>query len=571
MRTGLRYLTIVIALVVNFVGSISSAVSTERPHVSRVGDNLVADPGISSKVDWFLFGDAEFDLSQSHSNDHSGSVLLMTPIPQGSKVFSDFIPIQGGKHYTFGFFMKTKNGPTYVGAQISAHGANKEYLRNLPGTSGGTSKDGQWQEFVHSVFVPEGVTFVRLQAYKVENTQPGGQIWIDDFYLGTGLGLKRPPASKRRFSGSLVRVDSLGNFEVNKKGKWSSFFPLAMYSSNNRNWRVYSEQGWNTIIWASAASEVKRARAAVSEHNPEGMMAGFQIAPYTMPDGWAYNKLDDLDATLNEIFSQGLGDSLLLYYWDNEVHHEQWQVPAQVVEKIIDIDTDEFGTRSRPLYALQGSFNLARVHAARGWVNVSGTYVGGEADAEGQAGLDDVDALVFLDSLEGQVSPAAFAQFNSVNGPGDMRLRLYNALIVGAKGIGYWRDCFSEACQQDHPSVGPVDTKAWWPDFPHLRREVDRLLPLIRTPHWTDWQASIDKPDQVRLGTRELNGDRYLILVNQTSRLQDVVISGLPAGSTKVRDFFKPGVPLPIRNGRLNVQLPAIGINSGTLVLRITH
>ncbi len=53
-----------------------------------------------------------------------------------------------------------------------------------------------------------------------------------------------------------------------------------------------------------------------------------------------------------------------------------------------------------------------------------------------------------------------------------------------------------------------VDEKAWWPDFPNLRREVDRLLPVIRQPHWTSWKAPVDSPDNLRLGTSRSQGRR---------------------------------------------------------------
>jgi len=79
----------------------------------------------------------------------------------------------------------------------------------------------------------------------------------------------------------------------------------------------------------------------------------------------------------------------------------------------------------------------------------------------------------------------------TANGPGDMRLRLYNAILLGAKAMGYWRDCYGSCAEKYQKSVGPVDRKPWWPDFPNLRREVDQLLPIIRQPHGTPWTVSV--------------------------------------------------------------------------------
>jgi len=415
------------------------------------------------------------------------------------------------------------------------------------------------------------VAFIGVQAYKTENTRPNGQVWVDDFFLGEGLGLEQPPSPKKSFAGAHVRVDSLGNFEVKRKQGWVPYFPLCMYSDNYRDWSVYSKQGWNTIIWTGAAHQIKQAKEAVSSFNPDGMMAGFQISQYTFPHSGKYNKLDHLESSLVEIFEQGLGDHLLLYYWDNENNHDQWQVPVSVINTIKRLDVDSSGKRLHPIYALQGTYNIARVHASKGLVDVSGAYFGGTATDSGGAGQGGEEGYFMLDHLERQTSPAAFAQFNGVNEAGDMRMRLYNAIILGAKAMGYWRDSFHASAVQSHPTVGPVDQKAWWPDFPNLRREIDILLPLIRNPHWTLWTARNDQPDKVRIGTRNHQGECYLILVNQTTGPQTVVIQldKLPYAATEVRGMFDDQKVASIRGASFSVTLPGININSGTSVLRI--
>jgi hypothetical protein len=204
-------------------------------------------------------------------------------------------------------------------------------------------------------------------------------------------------------------------------------------------------------------------------------------------------------------------------------------------------------------------------------VHGSGTYFGGSAADTGGAGQGGDEGLFILDRQEQQTSPAAFAQFNGVDGAGDMRLRLYNSIILGAKAMGYWRDCY-KACGEDFmKSVGPVDKKPWWPDFPNLRREVDRLLPIIREPHWTSWNASVDAPDLVHVGTRDHNGEGFLILVNQTTRPQSVkvTLTGLPYSATEIRDYFNDERVASIRDGSFSISLPAINVASGTKVLRV--
>lgn len=540
-----------------------------RPHCPRQSANLVPNASLATEKGWEFLGGAVMDAAMSHSADGSGSVRLTKP--HESMVFSDYIPVRKGVRYTCSYYLRTTNGPTYAGLQIGLHGLDRRFLRNLTAHTLGTSRDDVWEEAALSFTVPEGTAFVRLQAYKTENTRPGGEAWADDFYLGEGLSLEQPPARKRGFQGGHVRVDALGNFEIRKADRWVPFFPLCIYSDNARDWSVYSRQGWNTVIWAGSAAQVRQAREAVSAFNPDGMRAGFSLAQYTFPSGWAYNDLKDLTAKLREIRERKLADNLLLYYWDNENNHDQWGVPSTVIRTLRGVDADAAGKPLRPVYVLQGAFNVARVHAARGLADVSGTYFGGGATAAGGAEIAEGDGLFFLDRLEGQCSPAAFAQFNGVDGAGDMRLRLYSALLLGARAIGYWRDAFGPENRRADPTVGPVDEKPWWPDFPNLRREVDRLLPLIRAPHWTSWTARVDPAASVEVGTRNYAGEGYVFLVNRTTRPQRVTVrlERMPYRPAEVRDFFDGRSRAPVRTGVFSVRLPAIGVGSGTAVLRL--
>ncbi len=557
----------------SFVGSlcvVCQQPAFPQPQERPQADNLVPESTISSGAGWALHGDATFEPQTSRTEDGSGSLKLVTTAT--SMAFSDFIPIVAGRKYTLSFFAKTINGPTYIGGQVCLYNADKQFLKNLPSAGGSTTLDDAWQEFAIPVFVPDeaGAAFVQVQVYKGPQTQPDSAAWVDELNFFQGLGLRQPPTDKRSFQGQHVRVDELGNFEVRKHGEWIPFFPLCMYSDNYQDWSLYSRQGWNTIIWTGAAHQVRQAKEAVSDFNPDGMLAGFQISQYTFPSGWAYNDLNDLEKRLREIFDNGLGEQLLLYYWDNENNHDQWQVPVDVIRTIHRLDADQSGQRQHPVYALQGEFNIARVHAARGLVDVSGTYVDGAAD---EVGRTDSDRLWLLDRLEQQTSPAAFAQFNDVQGPGDMRLRLYNSLIVGARAMGYWRDCLSPNCTSITGFDGPVDEQKWWPDFPNLRREIDRLLPLIREPHWTAWSAAVDQGPAVRIGTRDHDGQGYLLVVNQTSQEQTVVVSlsDLPYSASEVRNLFSDRVIAAISANTFSITLPPIGVGSGTCVLRLVR
>lgn len=561
----------ILTTVIFTVCSVTTLFAQTPPHVARHGANLVKNPGVNTPKNWSLVRDAVYDETVSRSKDGSGSFRLVTPLPTSSMAVSENVPVEQGKTYTFGFYFKTVNGPTNVGAQISLHDEKGTYLRNLISAHGGTTRDDEWQEFALPFTVPEGVVSVGLQVYKTENTKPGGQVWADDFYLGEGLGLEQPPSPKTPFDGAQVRVDHLGNFEVKEGDDWKPFFPLCMFSDNTRDWSVYSKQGWNTIMWAGSAQQIKQAKDARSDFNPKGMRAGFQISQYTFPSGWAYNDMADLTRKMKDISEGDLNEILLLLYWDNENNHDQWQVPVEVINTIKKLDVDSSGKRLHPIYALQGTYNLARVHAAKGLVDVTGTYFGGSAADNGGAGTGGEEGFFVLDHLEKQTNPAAFAQFNGVDGAGEMRLRLYNAITSGARAMGYWVDAFNPGLRTEFPKVGPVDEKAWWPDFPNLRREVDQLLPLIREPQWTSWKATAKEATQIRIGTRDHDSQSYVWLINQSSTPREVILKleDLPYRVAEVRDYFDDSKIATVEGGTFSLNLPGIGISSGTKVLRL--
>lgn len=542
-----------------------------RPHVSHRSPNLVPNAAFKTSEHWTLLGDASWNANDSRTADGSGSLRLRTPIPNGSNVFSSLIPVQAGEQYTFSFFIRTTNGPTYAGAQVGLFTSNRDFIRNLIAGRLGTSRDGIWEEVALTLTVPAGTSFVQLQTYKTENTRGDGEVFVDDFYLGQGRSLEQPTAIKRPFSGEDVRVDSLGNFEIRIEDRWEPFFPLCIYSDNRRDCSVYSRQGWNTVIWTGSADQVAQAHSAVSDFNPQGMFAGFQLAQYTFPSGWVYNDLNDLSTKLREIRNRNLANRLLFYYWDNENNHDQWDVPASVIRTVREADADASGRPRRPVYVLQGELNVARTHAAHGLADVSGTYVGGGALREEGSHRHEEDTLFLLDHLQGQSSPAAFAQFNEVNDAGEMRRRIYISLIAGARAIGYWRDCYDSQSCSDSPAVGPVDKKPWWPDFPNLRREIDRLMPLIRMPHWTTWQAHLEPDIAVDVGTRDYAGESYLFLINRTTHPQTVTVrlEGLPYHPTEAQDYFNDTIRIPLRDSSLTLTLPPLGVGSGTCVLRL--
>ena len=271
-------------------------------------------------------------------------------------------------------------------------------------------------------------------------------VWVDDVYFGKGRGFEQPPAPKSAFEGTKTRVDCLGNIEIFRSGNWRSFFPLFMYADHTRpetdeeGWMIYSRQGFNGNMWASVAGTIRRAKNAVSDFNPEGMMSGMQVAQYISHTGWVYNDLDDLEKQILSIKDKGLMDHLLFYYWDNEHVYGDWKVPSAVTHKIMELDVDEQEKRMHPIYALNGNEGLARKYKCEEahLTDITGNYIGSD---NGEAGTR-TDGFVVLDNIQGQRQPVVIAQINRGVGM-EMRPRLYAAIAKGAKGMGFWRDYYN--------------------------------------------------------------------------------------------------------------------------------
>lgn len=542
-----------------------------RPHLQRIGENLAPNPTLQGADGWLHYVAGEYDTSKSlyaetvSRTSGSGSVKLTNAGAKGWKSdtirSSAPIPIKPGITYTFTVYMKTDSWPPPV-LNIYASYVEKsgKWVRNILHGGGRWSNidTAGWEECVTFLTPKPGDQYVQLQIGLAEQVDGVNRnAWIDDVYFGEGRGFEQPPTPKVPFSGTQTRVDELGNIEVLQDGEWEQFFPLFMYADHTRpesdeaGWKIYSRQGFNGNMWASNADAIQRAKDAVSDFNPRGMMSGMQIAQYIFPDGWAYNDLDDLAGNINTTKERGLMDYLLFYYWDNEVVYGIWEVPGAVTSKIMELDVDAQGRRMHPIYALNGQEGLARKYnCPNGYMtDITGNYIGSDSGARGMG----TDGFVVLDNIHGQRQPVVIAQINRGVGL-DMRPRLYAAIAKGAKGMGFWRDYYNDP---DHKSVTEL---SWWPDFPNIRQEIDAMMPLICQPHWTEWTVSCDT-DVVDFGTRMLKGEGYIIAANYASSetTATFTVEGLSYTPTAVRDYFTHAAVASFDDSSFSVMLSAYG------------
>jgi len=196
---------------------------------------------------------------------------------------------------------------------VAFYDSSHTSLGNRGGSRQSNTDASSWQECVNFYTPKSGDAYIMLKFILAERPAgTSGVVWIDDIYFGEGIGFEQPPTPKKAFNGVHVRVDELGNFEILKNNKWKPFFPLCIFGDGRRlNWTVYSKQGFNAEMRTSVASYIKRAKDAVSEFNPDGMMAGFQIPQYTMSTGWVYGDTLDLANKITEIKNAGLMSHVL--------------------------------------------------------------------------------------------------------------------------------------------------------------------------------------------------------------------------------------------------------------------
>lgn len=534
------------------------AAADTQAHRQHTAPNLVPDPtahtpnGTNPGV-WNAYpsiSDIVYDANVSRTADGSGSWKLQTPFGQSkySQIMTEFIEVPETGYYTYGFFAKTDNVPNLYGAQLKLYNSSYSFVKNealIP--YGGVSEANKWEEVVSTGYIDVTETpYAIIQVFKRDNPLGTGTVHVDDFYFGAGEpSFEQPPTENVAFNGDRVQVDKLGNFTVNGE----AFFPWMMHVRSSRtDLSVYTDQGWNTNIWASND-------AVVQKYEDGGMFSMVKVANYIQDFSPEYNDIARLNSRLQEIIDNNNLSNVIGYYWDNEEAHSEWQVPIDVINAVRAHD------QGAPIYALQGNIHVARTFASHGLVDVSGSYVGGVPDDPGSTGLVN---FTVLNNIEGNNRPSSVAQINGANShPGEFRMRVYNSLIEGARAIGYFADGV-----QVHPNV---EDAAWAADMPALPNEIEALMPLIRQPHWTDWSVTGNTSGHVRIGSRELDGVGYLFLSNQNSTTANIEIdlSDVPYEVTRVVDELTGSEVGTINNGKVTLNLAGIGIGSGTQVLRL--
>ncbi len=518
--------------------------------------NLVTNGAFTDEFGWTIKNGA-FDPTLSRT-EGSGSFKLSNV----GALHSGPVAVTPGVLYTLSAYIRSSGSPggnvTLFPTSVTATG---EVIRQLEGSAHANSKPGVWEEATITFIPDASTTFVRLEAYRFLAQANKDDMWVDDLVLSPGFVVREAPSPKEPFNGSRVRVDALGNFDVLKNGKWQPFFPLCIAADRRRTtFLPLSKQGFNCDAWGGhVLAEARKARDA-------GMFIGVQIAQFTNTGGYAYGRADVLKSAISDLKADGLTDSILWYYWDNENSSGESETPRQIIETIRTLDRDDAGQLMHPIFVLQGNYGMVRAtRAANGasLADVFGTYAPGGYSA-GAGGSP--SSMLLLRQEQGQTTPASVCQIN--HGVGEtFRARLFGCIAHGGRAMSFWVD--------NEPSFGvpPVELQPWWPELPELRDDIERLLPIIRAPSdkWAVTSTTDNPINPLAFGTRFVNGIGYLVVANETTVPQTVTfgLAGLPYVATKAEDVLNGGV-LAVADGTLTLTIPPAGLRSGAAIFELT-
>jgi len=524
----------------NFVEILAS----DSTQVKSVEKKTLEKPSNENIDEWETYGDAEIDKDRSF-DDREGSIKLAKTAKtwqRTDKVISkNRISVIPGKTYQLDFKIMTKTWPPPTIHAAGEFHNNKKKLFNGEGSYFSNSAIDNWEKNTLYVQIPNN-SDIKYYYPKISMLPKYGEdadIWIDDISVTeVVIDKKRPDISKNEFTGSLTKVDKLGNIEIFRNGKWQPIFLFGIYTDKNRsNWGTYSKQGFNTNMWASSSSAIKKGRGA-------GLYSNLQVGQYVVDVDWLpkdrYKKINHLENTISKIKSDGLMDEVLFYYIDNEFYKITDEL-IEVCNTVKSLDLDRNGKRMHPIYMLNGAYGLARKY--NNISDITGTYV-----AKDRTNIPLSENFTGLQINENQKQPAVIAQINRGVGL-NFRPVLFGAIAKGAKGIGFWRDGGSGI---------NIEKAQWWNDFPNMVNEIEQMMPLIRESHFTNWTVECDN-DGIIFGSRMHKNKGHLIIANPTnSRVNaNFIISGLPYTIKLVKNYFTSSLVGESNGNTINITINA--------------
>ncbi len=542
------------------------------PHFMPKGENLIGryiDPSFEKdSSNLHLYG-SSFDMLVKRSGERSVHID-----DENDSFVIDSINVEEGKWYVISAYMLTDSLPQNViryYVEFTKDGKGVD-IPNYPVVS--ISKENEWEEFILPVYIKKnsGINGIKILFRNIGQRDAKeylkSSIWIDDISLfevessSKLFGLTKPMA-KRSFDGSLVHVDSLGNFSLKKNEHFEAFFPIVIYPGGKESeWKKYKEKGFNTVICNSIAQAKIAVRA--------GMHWVWSLYDYGIYDanisGYERFEKEYLDIRKNQ---PKLFENLLYFYWDNE-RYLLFDTVKKFSDMIKRLDIDESGKRFRP-FLMQLDFstaNTAYINEKFSLVDLQGCYANPmifeDNDPQNYQGVEfkgnydgEFANFSIFENIPGVRIPKTVFVINSPFGDKHLENTIYTAIARGGKGFAYWKDSGSQPA---------IETKEWWDDFEKISTKLQSLLPLIRTPHWTKWKIEASLPDDedgLVLSSRNLEDRKCIIVASRSDKSENIKFTISDSEDSfegrSVIDYFSTKVVAIWENKSFELILPPRG------------
>ncbi len=486
---------------------------------------------------WSLDAGAKFDPHVSFDSK-SGSIRFEKAGKSwvmSDRMISNFkLPVSAGETYTLSFKSKTDTFPPPSLEVYTAMLGKSGMIENSDGTMCSNSKKGEWEDNFVVINIPENemIKYIKIKILMLAKYGKSAPIWIDDIRFEKGLKLPKR-GYKKSFEGTMTRVDKLGNIDIKKDGKFIPFFPIGIYTDENRkDWSIYKKMGFNLNMWASDIPTIKKSKDA-------GLYSMMQIVQYIVPvdEEWIpqnpQKKIFHLKRALDDIKSKGYSQNLLFYYVDNEFYHLNPKF-TNIIKIVKEKDEN-----AHPIYMLSGAYGMARKY--NNYIDITGTYV-----AKDGFETPSVDAFEILDKTPNQIQPVVFAQINRGVGK-NFRPILYGAIAKGAKGVGFWRD---------GGSAGSIEKRAVFKQLPVIADEIKKLMPVIRSDTNSGFGLLCKNKDLI-YGTRVIENIGYLIVSNPTRSeiMTECRINDSSFSANVLKDYFSGKTAAKVQNGVFELQI----------------
>jgi hypothetical protein len=455
------------------------------------------------------------------------------------------IPVEEGNWYVVSGYMYIQSLPSdVIRFYIGYDREDGTHIRSVMHTLLSNASENSWEEFIVPVYIQKGKDIKNIKLFVKNTGSPDvnvptiSDVWIDDISVykvddSSQLFGKEKPFVKQAFDGTKVKVDSLGNFSIKENGEFEPFFPMIIYPNNDKSkWASYASAGFNTVLCNSPAD----AQTAVDN----GMYWIWDLYSYGVSDMSASGY--DRFVREYESLKPELLDKLLYFYWDNEQFYV-FDSLKMFSDKIKIMDVDEDGKRMRPI-----SMNLGLTTGSKNYYNDKYKLIDLQSVYINPLLYKKNDPLWYDYELEGFYASefGLFSAFENIentklpksvfviDSPQDVYLEnmIYSALARGGKGFAFWRDGDTQPA---------IETKTWWNDLPDITARLNQLLPLVRTPHWTDWEllSSLkDDEDGIVVGTRDYDSKRCMIFASRSDNNELITFTTPDRNMTDMYDFF---------------------------------